>query len=54
MTGTLRGSVITFETSDTYTLKENCTYELDLHFNVAGSIDNSYSMVLKINGATIN
>src|SRR5574344_686450 len=45
LTGTLSGSVITFETSDTYTLKENTTYELDLHFNVAGAIDNSYSMV---------
>ncbi|MFA7190632.1 MAG: hypothetical protein WC117_11190, partial [Sphaerochaetaceae bacterium] len=54
LTGSLSGGVITFTTSDTYTLKENCTYELDLHFNVAGSIDNSYSMVLKINGATIN
>jgi len=54
LVGTLAGGVITFTTSDTYTLKENCTYELDLHFNVAGNIDLDNTMLCVINGTTIN
>ena len=54
LVGTLTDNVITFTTTETYTLKENCTYELDLHFNVAGNIDLDNTMLITINDTTIN